>query len=359
MLTTPLSRKLGLTTPIFQAPMAGVTTPELVLAVGRAGGLGGFGFAYTEPPQIKAAVQAVRSAADVPIHINLFVERPAPEPSPDEIRAAAQGLAPAFEALGLAMPGTLPPPYCPDLTAQIDTVLELRPAVLSFHLNSFSVEVLKAAQQRGILVGGGATTLEEAQQIEAFGADFIIAQGSEAGGHRGTFSSSSELGMIGTLALTRLIVSRCTLPVVAAGGIMDGAGVAAVLALGAQAAQMGTAFLACPESGASAVHKRALRTHDANATTITHAFSGRPARGIRNRFIAHAECNPAPILRFPAQHKLTLPLRTESARQGSPEFCALFAGQAYPLATEEKAGELVARVTREALETVAALVRYT
>lgn len=349
MLSTPLAKKLGLQYPIFQAPMAGVTTPELVLAVGRAGALGGFGFAYTEPEAMKAAVEKVRAAADVPIHINLFVERQVPEPSPEEVRAAATALAPAFEALGVPLPEKLPPPYCPDLSAQIETALALRPAVLTSHFNPFAPEVIREAKKSRIVVGGSATTLEEAQQLEALGADFVIAQGAEAGGHRGTFLSSFESGMIGSLALTRLLAKRCRVPVVAAGGIMDGAGVAAVLALGAQAAQMGTAFIACPESGAPAQHKKSVLNASAG-TAITKAFSGRPARGIRNRFIEHAERNPGPLLPFPVQHKLTVGLRAGSNRQGTPEYVALWAGQAYPLATEETAAQIIARCMSEAQE---------
>lgn len=355
MLATALSKRLGLKVPIFQAPMAGVTTPELVAATGKAGALGGFGFAYTAPEAMKTAVQKVRAAADVPIHINLFVERQAPEPSADELRAAAAAIAPAFEALGMAIPVELPPPYCPDLAAQIEAALALRPAVLSSHFNPFPPEVIKDARKSGILVGASATTLEEAEQLEALGADFIIAQGAEAGGHRGSFTGSPETGGIGIFALTRLIVRRCRVPVVAAGGIMDGAGLAAALALGAQAAQMGTAFLACPESGAPAQHKQALKSHAKNGTAITSAFSGRPARAIRNRFVEHAERNPGPILQFPSQHKLTVGLRAESNRQGTPEYAALWAGQAYPLATQERVADLIARCEKEARETLAAL----
>ena len=352
---TPFARKLGLKVPIFQAPMAGVTVPELVLAVGRAGALGGFGFAYTEPAAMKEAVQKVRSAADVPIHINLFVETPAPPVSREALGEAAQKLRPMFEALRLPIPETLPPPYCPDLSAQIETALSLKPALLSFHFNPFPAEVFREAKARGVVVGGSATTVDEAERVEALGADFIIAQGTEAGGHRGTFSGNREPGMVGTLALTRLLVKRCKVPVIAAGGIMDGAGIAAVLALGAQAAQIGTAFLATPESGAPAQHKRALKALAANGTTITRAFSGRWARGSRNRFIEETEATAGPILPFPSQHKLTVALRAESNRQGTPDYVALWAGQAYPLATEAPVAELIAHWMAEAKDIVKGL----
>jgi nitronate monooxygenase len=349
---TPLARKLGLKVPIFQAPMAGATVPELVLAVGRAGALGGFGFAYTEPAAMKEAVEKVRKNAALPIHINLFVERPAPAVSQEALAEAVQRVKPFYDALNLRVPETLPPPYCPDISTQVEMALSLKPALLSFQFRPFEPEVFREARALGIPIGGTATTLEEAERINALGADFIIAQGAEAGGHRATFADMREPGLVGTLALTRLIVKRCKAPVVAAGGIMDGAGIAAVLALGAQAAQMGTAFLATPESGAPAQHKRALKTLTPNGTTVTRAFSSRWARGIRNRFIEEMEAHPGPLLPFPAQHQLTVRLRAESNKQGSPDCVALWAGQAYPLATEEPVAELIPRWMREAKEIV-------
>ncbi len=352
---TPFASKLGLKVPIFQAPMAGATVPELVLAVGRAGALGGFGFAYTEPASMREAVEKVRKSADVPIHINLFVERPAPPVSKEALAEALARVKPYYDALKLPVPETLPPPYCPDLSAQVEAALSLKPALLSFQFHPFAPEVVREAKRLGIPVGGAATTLEEAERIDALGADFIIAQGAEAGGHRATFADMREPGLVGTLALTRLIVKRCKAPVVAAGGIMDGAGIAAVLALGAQAAQMGTAFLATPESGAPAEHKRALKTLTASGTAVTRQYSGRWARGIRNRFIDEMEARPGPLLQFPSQHKLTAPLRAESNRQGTPDYVALWAGQAYPLATEAPAGELIARGRAEAREIVKGL----
>ncbi|HVL56655.1 MAG TPA: nitronate monooxygenase family protein [Burkholderiaceae bacterium] len=355
-LSTPLSRRLGLAAPIFQAPMAGgPTTPELVLAVGRAGALGAFGFAYTEPAQMRSAVERVRAQADVPIHINLFVEPAPPVPSAADVQAAARALEPAFSRFGLSPPQQLSPPWAPDPSAQIEAALALKPAVLSFHFNVFADDVTRAAHERGILVGGAATTPEEAEAIEAAGADFVIAQGAEAGGHRGTFHGAAEPGMIGLMALTRLIVARTNLPVVAAGGIMDGAGLAAALALGAQAVQMGTAFLACTECGAHSQHKRALKTHSARGTVVTNAFSGRAARAIRNDYVEFAQSRPAPVLPFPIQNKLTAPLRTGSAQRGDPAAMALYAGQAFALAREEPAGALIERCMRDAQQIVATL----
>ena len=355
MLTTPLAKRLNLKAPIFQAPMAGVTTPELVIAVGKAGALGGFGAAYTEPAALKDAVAKVRAAANVPVHINLFVETPPAPVTDEQLRAAAKALAPVFAQLEMKPPEHLPPPYSPDLSALIENALSLRPAVLSCQLNPFAPEVVREARSQGILVAGAATTLDEALELEAQGFDLIIAQGAEAGGHRGTFSGAPEVGLVGVLALTRLIVKRTKVPVVAAGGIMDGAGIAAVLALGAQAAQIGTAFIATPESGAPEEHKKSLFKLADSGTAITYAYSGRPARGIRNRFIEHAEKAGGPILPFPAQNKLTAPLRAESNKLGMPDYVALWAGQAYPLATAEPAAALIAKWMKEAEEVLQAL----
>jgi nitronate monooxygenase len=354
-LQTPFSRKLGLKAPIFQAPMAGVTTPELVAAVSKAGALGGFGFAYTEPAAMKAAVDKVRAQGALPVHVNLFVETPAPAVSAEQLQAAAAAIAPAFRALNVPVPGELAPPYCPDLSAQIEAALSLKPTVLTSHFNPFPKDIVREAKKAGILVGGSATTLEEALELESGGVDFVIAQGAEAGGHRGTFTGKPEIGLVGTIALTRLIVKNVKLPVVAAGGIMDGAGIACVLALGAEIAQIGTAFIPCAESGAPAQHKTAVLEMDMAGTAITRAFSGRPARGIRNRYIEHAEASPGPILPFPAQHKLTVPLRAESNKQGTPQYVALWAGQGYPLAREGSAAELIAAWMKEADEIIAGL----
>ena len=355
MLSTPFAKRLGIKAPIFQAPMAGVTTPELVIAVGKAGALGGFGAAYTEPSALKDAVGKVRAAANVPIHINLFVETPPAPVSDEALRAAAKALAPVFSQLEMTPPEHLPPPYAPDLSAQIENALALRPAVLTSHFNPFAAEVIKDARKLGTVVGGTATTLEEALELEATGVDFIIAQGTEAGGHRGTFSGAREVGLIGVLALTRLIVKRTKLPVVAAGGIMDGAGIAAVLALGAQAAQIGTAFIATPESGAPDQHKKAVLSMHDSGTAITRAFSGRAARAIRNRFVEQGEKAGGPVLPFPAQHKLTAPLRAESNKLGMPDYVALWAGQAYPLATAQSASLLIEKWMIEAEEVLNSL----
>jgi nitronate monooxygenase len=358
-LTTPLSERLGLAAPIIQAPMAGgPSSPELVAACCAAGVLGSFGFAYTQPEEMKKQAGFVRARTDRPFHINLFLSPP-PEPV-DAVRqsAALAALAPWYAEMGLPAPEAARAPYAPDLEAQLAAVEAIAPRVFSSHLGVLEPGRIKTLKARGILVGGSATGVEEARRLEALAYDFVVAQGGEAGGHRGTWLRDPEAALTGTLALTRLVVRAVRLPVVASGGIMDGAGIAAVLALGAQAAQLGTAFIPCPESGAPEVHKRAILAAREDDTRVTDKFSGKAARGIANRFLREAEAKHLPRIAFPAQNKLTGPLRQASAKAGKPDFYALWAGQAAPLARALPAAELVAQLEREALEALRGATAY-
>jgi len=205
-----------------------------------------------------------------------------------------------------------------------------------------------AIRSRGIVVGGTATCIAEAKLLESFGYDFVVAQGGEAGGHRGTHLRDSADALTGTLALTRAIVRAVQLPVVAAGGIMDGAGIAAVLALGAQAAQLGTAFIPCPESGAPKIHKDSLLAAREDDTRVTEKFSGKPARGLVNRFMKEME--RAPQLAYPAQNKLTGPLRQAAGKAGRPDFVAMWAGQGAAMSRALPAVELINILEKEAIE---------
>jgi nitronate monooxygenase len=328
----------------------GPSSQELVAAVSAAGALGSFGFAYTQPADMQRQVAWVRAKTDRPLGINLFVaDLPAPIDATAQ-RGALEAVAGYYTELGLPAPSPVLPPYAPDLDAQLAAVEELRPRVLTTHFGSLPREKVLSFQKLGILVGGSATCVSEAQRLESLGFDFVIAQGGEAGGHRGTYLRDPQDALTGTLALTRLIVRAVKVPVVAAGGIMDGAGIAAVLALGAQAAQLGTAFLACPESGAPDVHKKMLLSSPEDETRITDKFSGRAARGIANRFMK--EMQRAPHLAFPAQNAVTAKLRAASAKAGKPDFVSMWAGQAAPLARALPAAELVATLEVETSEAV-------
>src|SRR3954466_11979961 len=258
----------------------------------------------------------------------------------------------------MPLPEPVKPPYAPDFAAQLSAVERIRPKAFTSHLAALPTDCLEKFQAAGIVIGGSATNVAEAKRLESLGVDFIIAQGGEAGGHRGTYLRDPYAAMTGTLALVRLIVRAVRVPVVAAGGIMDGAGIAAVLALGAQAAQLGTAFLPCPESGASQVHKVALLATEEDDTRITEKFSGKPARGLANRFIR--EMADAPQLAFPAQNSITSKLRVVSAKAGKPDCVALWAGQAAALSRKLPAAELIRTLEQEtiaALRAGAALVK--
>lgn len=351
-LHTPLCDRLGIRLPIIQAPMAGgPSTPALATAVSQAGALGSLGFAYTQPEAMQRDAEAIRARTDKPFNVNLFVSgQPAPvEPSAQ--RGALEAVAGYYKELGLPPPEPVRPPYAPDLAAQLRAVEEIRPAVFTFHLGDLpQAGLLRRLQAQGVKIGGSATCIAEARHLEALGVDFIVAQGAEAGGHRGSYMRDPYDAMTGTLALTRLIVRNVKTPVVAAGGIMDGAGVAAVLALGAQAAQLGTAFIPCPESGAPRVHKEHILQAREDATLVTEKFSGKPARGIANRFMREMRERAAPQLVFPAQSVLSGKLRTAAAKANNPDFVAMWSGQAAPLARALPAGDLVAALEAETLE---------
>ena len=360
-LSTPLCERLGVRLPIIQAPMAGgPSSKELVAACSAAGALGSFGHAYTQPDEMKKQGEWVRAQGDRPFGINLFVS---PQPAPVDLvhqQAALAALGPWYAEMGLPLPEAAKPPYAPDLNAQLAAVADIRPAVFTAHFGLIEEEWARKFRGLGIRLGASATCIAEARRIEALGFDFVIAQGGEAGGHRGTYLRDPSEAMTGTLALTRLLVRSVRLPVVAAGGIMDGAGIAAVLSLGAQAAQIGTAFIPCPESGAPEVHKQAILAAREDDTRVTERFSGRAARGITNRFLREAEAKHFPKIAFPAQNVLTTKLRQASAKAGNPDFCALWSGQAAPLARTLAARELIAQLEQEtiaAMRSVAAFVK--
>ena len=356
-LNTPLSERLALEVPIFLAPMASVTTPALAAAVSNAGGLGALGCAYMQPDVMRRDVAALRALTRGPFQLNFFAAS-----QPDAVPAAAQreaidALSRYFRELGLPPPAAAVVPYAPDLDAQLDAALELRPAVITCHLNELPATRIAALRSAGIVVGGSATCVAEAKRLQELGMDFVVAQGGEAGGHRGTWTRDPQTALTGTLALVRLLVQRLDVPVVAAGGIMDGAAIAAVLALGAQAAQLGTAFIPCPESAATEVYRSALLGAAEDETSLTDKFSGKPARGLRNRYMRETAQGDFPRLPFPAQNQLTAKLRTASAQAGSPELMALWAGQAVAMSRCLPAGELVRELEREALETIDRLER--
>jgi nitronate monooxygenase len=347
-LATRLTERLGLAHPIVQAPMAGgMTTPELVAAVSNAGALGSFAAATTAPADIRRQVAAIRAATDRPFAVNLFVLAPA-EANPSEVAFANALLAKYRLELGMETNAAPPAKWAEDFEAQFETVLDLAPPVFSSTFGAIGARKTAALKARGTFVIGTATNVAEAKLLESQGVDAILAQGGEAGGHRGTFVGRFEDSLIGTIVLVPQIVDAVTLPVIAAGGIMDGRGLAAVLALGASAAAMGTAFLAAPEAGTHPLHKEALAGSEDTGTTVTRAVSGRHARGIRTRYMeemaAHADQLPA----YPVTNALTTQLRAEAAKQGNTGLMVMWAGQGARMATVRPAAQIVAETAAQA-----------
>ncbi len=320
----------------------GPDTPALAAAVSSAGGLGSLGCAYLSPPQIEQVAQQVRALTDRPFALNLFVRADAADDAAAEARVAPV-LARFRAELGIT--GSSDGPRATLVFEdQLDAVLRVAPRVFSFTFGVPTREQLAAVRARGIAIVGTATSVEEARMLDDVEVDAICAQGAEAGGHRGTFMGSFDDAAIGTLALVQQVVRVTKRPVIAAGGIMTGEAIRAVLAIGAEAAQLGTAFMCCDEAGTNPAHREALRT--ATATTITRAFSGRAARGIRNRMTdAFDEIEAAP---FPQQQHLTAELRREAARLGRVDIMLLWAGQGAPLVRAMPAAALVAALAREA-----------
>jgi nitronate monooxygenase len=345
----------GTALPIVQAPMAGgPTTPALVAAACEAGVLGSLGAAVQSPERLRAEVAAVRALTSKPFNVNLFVlDEPGTFARDGETEAIAR-LASWRVRHGLP-PQQSPAKVCESFAAQLDALVEVAPAVASFHFGIPAPDRIAALKRSGCLVYGGATNVAEARAWADAGADAIVAQGAEAGGHRGTFVGGFEEGAIGTMALVPRLVDAVAVPVIAAGGIMDGRGIAAAFALGARGVQMGTAFLACDESGAHPAWKAALSEADTRGTRLTRVFSGRPARGLVNGFMdamrVHEESMPV----YPVQNALTGELRAAATRAGDVEAMSMWAGQGAALARALPVAELVARLVREYDAAAAAL----
>ncbi len=304
----------------------GITTPQLVAAVANHGGVGSFGFAYSTPEKIHTDLVMAQSMTSGPINANFFVFSPVCLPSEQIQKNAMQALG----SLGvggvqsLALPVE---PFYPNLMEQLEPIWKTRPAILSFHFGLPPEGVIEKAHALGIAVGISATSLTEALAIESAHADFIVAQGIEAGGHRGQFDLQAKDEVLNTLELTAQLAKHCHIPIVAAGGIMNGAHIQNALAKGAQAVQMGTAFLCCDESGTPPSYRHYLMHKQERPTTLTKAFSGRLARGLENTFTRTMQDQTT--LPFPIQNTLTGPLRQWAVAQNDAEYQSLWAGTAY------------------------------
>jgi nitronate monooxygenase len=356
-----LTDVLNISIPVIQAPMAGGgDTAELVSAVSNAGAIGFIGAAYLSPEQIIERGRAVRAQTSRPFGINLFAPTDTPSVDPLTSARAVERIRPYFEELELPVPSD-PQILGSSFDDQFAAALETGAVAFSFAFGLLPLTAAQEVKRRGMFLMGTATTVKEAQAlVEMNKVDAVVAQGSEAGGHRSTFGTDFSSGMVGVLPLVPQIADAVEVPVIASGGIMDGRGIGAALVLGASAAQMGTAFLTCSEAGIAPAYKDAILGAAEDETRITRAFSGRPARGIGNRLLRDFEADSSAILPFPLQNVLTRPLRAEATKRNRSEYLSLWAGQGLRMARRTSAAELVAQLERElseALESVSHRLR--
>ena len=345
---TRLTALMGLSIPVIQGPFGGgLSSSALAAEVANAGGLGSYGAHHLSPAAILDISNEIRAQTRGAFAINLWVSDRDPggeSMTRQEYERNRVWLEPYCEELGIEMPD-FPDKVGQDVSDQVEAVLEAGPPVFSFVYGVPGRAILQRCRKRGILTLGTATSVDEARVLEAAGVDAIVASGLEAGGHRVSFLRPAEESLIGTFALIPRVVDRVTVPVVAAGGIGDGRGLLSALTLGAQAAQIGTAFLACEESGATPIHREKLFSPEAADTVLTRAFTGRLARGIRNRFTQEmAEWSTAP---YPIQSWFSGHLKGPAVRQGRWELMALWAGQAAPLIRHRRAREVIDHLVRE------------
>ncbi len=346
---------LGIELPIIQAPMAGANGSAMAIAVSEAGGLGSLPCAMLDADKVRAEIGVIRQQTAKPLNVNFFCHQPA---APDSERAAAwkASLGPFYRELGLDESADAPAVNrAPFDAAMCDIVEDLKPEIVSFHFGLPAKPLLERVKAAGAVVLSSATTVEEALWLEQNGCDVIIAQGCEAGGHRGMFLTDEIATQAGTFALVPQVVDAVKLPVIAAGGIADGRGVAAAFALGAAAAQVGTAYLFTPESLISDLHRAALHDARDDMTALTNVFSGRPARGLMNRVMREAGPMSGAAPAFPTAGGALAPLKAKAEQAGSTDFSSLWSGQAASLAREMGAADLTRQLAGDAAERLRAL----
>jgi len=327
MKSMTLRELLGIELPIIQAPMAGVQGSALAVAVSDAGGLGSLPCAMLDYEGMRNEISAIEAQTRKPNNVTFFCHAP-PVPSPEREARWRAALASYYNELGIDLNAIPPGPgRAPFSFEAAEALRQFRPAVVSFHFGLPAPELLARVRALGAKIFSSATTVDEARWLEAHGVDAIIAQGLEAGGHRGIFLSEDLTTQVGTFALLPQIVQAVKLPVIAAGGIADAQGVAAALALGAAGVQLGTAYLLCPEAKTSAVHRAALRSDAAKHTALTNLFTGRPARGIVNRIMKDLGPISSAPPDFPLATAAIAPLRARAEAAGSGDFSPLWSGQ--------------------------------
>jgi nitronate monooxygenase len=345
-----LLKRIGMELPIVQAPMAGVSTSRMAAAVSNAGGLGSIAIGAENVAGARRMIEELKRLTEKPFNVNVFAHKPAVADRPREL-AWLDALKPIFQRLDAEPPKELREIYTSFVVnnAMQDLLVETAPPVASFHFGLPAAAVISRLKAAGVMLLSSATNLSEAKQAADAGIDAIVAQGFEAGGHRGVFDPASPDSRLGAFALTRLLAQEMSLPIIAAGGIMDGAGIAAVLDLGATAAQLGTAFIACPESSADDDYRDALFGAGATATTMTSLISGRPARSLPNAFTAleSAELKGVPVPAYPIAYDAAKAIAHAAKAKGERGFAVQWAGQGAPLARAMPAASLIETLAKE------------
>jgi nitronate monooxygenase len=339
--------RLGIEHPIIQGPFGGgLSSVRLAAAVSNAGGLGSFGAHHLSPEQMREVIRDLQTATAKPFNINLWVSRH--DPGADVMTSEHHELGlrqfgAIYERLGIQAP-PIEPPDDFSFEQQVEVILDLRPAVFSFVFGIPDTEILRECTRRGIVTVGTATTQEEAAALDEAGVDMIVATGSEAGGHRPSFLRPAEQSLTGTLALVPQVRNVTRKPVIAAGGIAEIRGIRAAFQLGADAVQIGTAFLACEESNCPPPHRETLFTPSAARTRLSRRFTGRLARFMSTALLDELENSPSPALPFPLQASFNQPVKTAGVRHGDCSLLPLYAGQAAPLIRHRKASELMSEL---------------
>src|SRR5579862_2283902 len=347
-----LTSRLGVQYPIIQGPLGGLSSQRLTAAVSNYGGLGSFGAHGLKPEAIRGIIREIKGLTPKPFAMNLWVSMEDEGAFTSTEEAFDRSLAPLakhIESVGGAKPSYRPYEAI-RFEDQVQVLLDEGITVFSFIYGIPSKQVLDEFRRKGIALIGTATTVDEAIALEQAGVDAIAASGFEAGGHRGSFLQAAEDSLTGTMALVPQVVDAVELPVVAAGGIGDARGILAAFALGAEGVQMGTAFLACEESGASALHRKAILSGQAKQTALTRGFTGRPARGIRNRLLDELNQEDVEILPYPLQRALVRHLSIPAEKAGRPELLPLWAGQSAGLSRCANARALLDTLLREISE---------
>lgn len=342
-----LTDLLGIEVPIIQAPMAGANGIEMVVAVAEAGGLGSLPCALLSPDEVRIEYAAIRQRTRRPVNVNFFCHT-SPQPSPSALEAWSRRLEHYYDELGVESSSAPAGGRMAFDETVCQVVEELRPEIVSFQFGLPAATLVERVRAAGATVMSSATSVAEARWLEDHGCDAVIAQGAEAGGHRGMFLTSDVAAQVGTMALVPQIVDAVEVPVVAAGGIADARGIVAAFALGAEAVQLGTAYLSCPEATISALHREALRQATDDGTALTNVLTGRPARAIRNRVMSELgplsdEAPPFPLAAYPLA-----PLRARAEAAGSADFSPLWSGQAARLGRVVPAAELTRSLAAEA-----------